>query len=127
MAGIGRRWLLAATAAAGGSLAWRRTEAQDLPAHERGLHEAARREGEVTWYTGQLQAEPSEAIGRAFTERFPGVKVNVVRSTSQVAFQRLSQDARAGVAQCDVFSSVYQSHLTFLKREGRLAQSMPSP
>jgi iron(III) transport system substrate-binding protein len=125
MAGIGRRGLLAAAAAVGGIAALRSAGAQDLAPHERALHEAARREGEFTWYTGQLQAEPSEAVGRAFTERFPGVKVNVVRSTSQVAFQRLSQDARAGVAQCDVFSSVDQSHLTFLKREGRLAQFRP--
>src|SRR5690606_20532481 len=80
---------------------------------------------ELTWYTGQMQAEPSEAIGRAFTGRFPGVKVNVVRSTSQVAFQRLSQDMRAGVAQCDVFSSVDQSHLTFLKRQERLVRYRP--
>ena len=53
------------------------------------------------------------------------MKVNVVRTTSQVAFQRLSQDARARVAQCDVFSSTDQSHYTFLKREGRLLQYRP--
>jgi len=123
MPGITKRSLLAA--AAFGGLAARRAAAQELAPHERELHEAARREGEVTWYTGQLQAEPSEAIGRAFSERFPGVKVNVVRSTSQVAFQRLSQDFRAGVAQSDVFSSVDQSHLTLLKREGRLMQFRP--
>ncbi|MDB5381173.1 MAG: transporter substrate-binding protein, partial [Rhodospirillales bacterium] len=72
--------------------------AQDLATHERTLHEAARREGELTWYSGQYSAEPSEAVGRAFTARFPGVRCNVVRSTSQVAFQRLSQDMRAGAA-----------------------------
>jgi iron(III) transport system substrate-binding protein len=100
-------------------------QAQNLPAHEQALHQAAQREGELTWYTGQMQSEPSEAIGRAFTERFPGVRVNVVRSTSQVAFQRLSQDARARVAQCDVFSSTDHSHLAFLKREGRLMAYRP--
>jgi iron(III) transport system substrate-binding protein len=103
----------------------RRAGAQDLPAHERELYQAAQREGEVTWYTGQMQAEPSEAIGHAFTERYPGVRVNVVRSTSQVAFQRLSQDMRARVSQCDVFSSTDQSHLTFLKREGQLLEYRP--
>jgi iron(III) transport system substrate-binding protein len=99
--------------------------AQDLPAHERELHQAAQREGEVTWYTGQMQAEPSEAIGRAFTERFPGVRVNVVRTTSQVAFQRLSQDMRARVRQCDVFSSTDMSHLTFLKAQNALLDYRP--
>ena len=127
MTEINKRQLLGGTAvlAAAALLPERPAFAQAMPAHERQLHEAAQREGEVTWYTGQLQAEPSEAIGRAFTERFPGVKCNVVRTTSQVAFQRLSQDARARVAQCDVFSSTDYSHFTFLKREGRLMPYKP--
>jgi iron(III) transport system substrate-binding protein len=99
--------------------------AQTLPPHEQALLEAARRESEVTWYTGQLQAEPSEAAGRAFTERYPGIRVNVVRTTSQVAFQRLSQDMRARAAQCDVFSSTDVSHFTHLKREGQLMPYRP--
>jgi iron(III) transport system substrate-binding protein len=119
-----RRFLIAGLSAAA-IIRPRVAAAQELPPHERALHQAAQREGELTWYTGQLQAEPSEAVGRAFSERFPGVKVNVVRSTSQVAFQRLSQDMRARVAQCDVFSSVDYSHLTFLKREGRLMPYRP--
>ncbi|MFC7542137.1 hypothetical protein ACFQU2_25300 [Siccirubricoccus deserti] len=99
--------------------------AQTLPPHERELYEAAKREGEITWYSGQYSAEGSEAVGRAFTERYPGVRCNVVRSTSQVAFQRLSQDARARVAQCDVFSSTNSGHFTLLKRENRLTQFRP--
>ncbi|MGG5886582.1 ABC transporter substrate-binding protein [Falsiroseomonas sp. HC035] len=99
--------------------------AQDMPAHERQLYEAAKREGEITWYSGQYNAETSEAVGRAFNERFPGVRCNVVRSTSQVAFQRLSQDARANVAQCDVFSSTNSGHFTMLKRQNRLMQYKP--
>ncbi len=100
-------------------------KAQDMPAHERELYDAAKREGEITWYSGQYSAEGSEAVGRGFAERYPGVRCNVVRSTSQVAFQRLSQDARARVAQCDVFSSTNSGHLTLLKREGRLTQFRP--
>jgi iron(III) transport system substrate-binding protein len=127
MASITRRQLLAGTATAtcGGLTISHRAAAQDLEPHEHELYEAAKREGELTWYTGQLQAEPSEAAGRAFTERFPGVKVNVVRSTAQVAFQRLAQDMRARVAQCDVFSSTDHSHFTFLKREDRLLPYRP--
>lgn len=99
--------------------------AQDLPAHERDLYDAAKREGEVTWYSGQIQAEPGEAVGRAFTQRYPGIKVNVVRSTSQVAYQRRSQDMRAGVAQCDMFSSTDYGHYLFLKEEGKLLSFRP--
>jgi len=125
MQGISRRGLLASAAIIGSGGAVARAAAQELPSHERELYEAARREGEITWYSGQQSAETSEAVGRAFGERYPGVHVNVVRSTSQVAFQRLSQDMRAGVAQCDVFSSTDYSHSTFLKRQGRLMAYRP--
>lgn len=126
MTTITKRHMLA-TAAAGAlaSLAPRPAAAQDLQPHERELFEAAKAKPEVTWYTGQMQAEPSEAAATAFGVRYPGLKVNVVRSTSQVAFQRLSQDMRAGVAQCDVFSSTDYSHAAFLKREGRLLPYRP--
>jgi len=128
MPGTSRRDLIRLAAAAGalgatGSVT--EAAAQDLPDHERALYDAARREGALTWYTGQMQAEPSEAIGRAFTERYPGINVSVVRSTSQVAFQRLSQDMRARVSQCDVFSSTDYGHCAFLKREGRLMAYKP--
>jgi iron(III) transport system substrate-binding protein len=119
---IGRRGLLASAAIVAGSGG---AHAQGLPPHEQQLYEAAKREGEVTWYSGQLSAESSEAVGKAFGERYPGLRVNVVRSTSQVAFQRLSQDMRAGVAQCDVFSSTDYSHSALLKRQGRLLQFRP--
>jgi iron(III) transport system substrate-binding protein len=126
MASITRRGLLVAGGGTlGGAAGVPRAAAQGLAPHERELHEAAQREGEITWYTGQLQSEPSEAVGRAFTERHPGIKVNVVRSASQVAFQRLSQDARARVAQCDVFSSTDTSHFTALKRQDRLLPYRP--
>lgn len=124
---ITKRQFLVATAGAvlGGLAMSTGAGAQDLPPHERALYEAARRENEITWYSGQYSAETSEAVGRGFTERYPGVRCNVVRSTSQVAFQRLSQDARARVAQCDVFSSTNSGHFTQLKREGRLTQFRP--
>jgi iron(III) transport system substrate-binding protein len=120
---ITRRQFIATTAA-GAALA-QGAQAQGLPAQEQALYEAAKKEGELTWYSGQVNAETGEAVGRAFTERYPGVKVNVVRSTSQVAFQRLSQDMQAGVAQCDMFSSTDYGHYLFLKREGRLMQYRP--
>lgn len=97
-----------------------------LTPREQELYEAAKREGEITWYSGQYSADSSEAAGRAFNARYPGVRCNVVRSTSQVAFQRLSQDQRAGVAQCDVLSSTNGGHYLQLKRQNRLMQYRPA-
>jgi iron(III) transport system substrate-binding protein len=122
MSRITRRIFIASSSAA---LAAHRAVADELPANERQLYDAAKREGEITWYSGQIQSEPAEAAGRAFTERYPGIKVNVVRSTSQVAFQRLSEDMRAGVAQCDFFSSTDYGHYLFLKREDKLQPFRP--
>ncbi|WP_431283583.1 ABC transporter substrate-binding protein [Humitalea sp. 24SJ18S-53] len=125
MSSLNRRQLLTLTTGFAIIGASTRAVAQDMPAHERQLYDAARREGQITWYSGQYNAETSEAVGRAFNERFPGVRCNVVRSTSQVAFQRLSQDTRANAAQCDVFSSTNSGHYTLLKREGKLTRFLP--
>jgi iron(III) transport system substrate-binding protein len=122
MSRITRRHFIAASGVALGAT---RATAAELPPNERDLYEAAKREGEVTWYSAQIQSEPAEAAGRAFTERYPGVKVNVVRSTSQVAFERLSEDLRARAAQCDIFSSTDYGHFLFLKREGNLQSFRP--
>jgi iron(III) transport system substrate-binding protein len=122
MSGITRRHFIAASSVALGA---GRAMAEELPPNERELYAAAKPEGEVTWYSGQIQAEPGEAAGRAFTARYPGIKVNVVRSTSQVAFQRLSQDLQAGAAQCDVFSSTDYGHYLYLKQSAKLLSFRP--
>ncbi|WP_374439905.1 ABC transporter substrate-binding protein [Stella sp.] len=127
MTTITRRGLLQAGAAIGalGALGGHPARAQEMSAHEKQLYEAAKKEGEVTWYSGQLSAEPGEAVGKAFGERYPGLKANVIRSTSQVAFQRLSQDFRARTVQCDIFSSTDSGHYAFLKKEGLLTKYRP--
>lgn len=89
------------------------------------LHEAARKEGELTWYTVPQTSEVAEKMGRTFSARYPGVKVNVVRTTAQVAFQRLNQDLRAGSANCDVFTSTDLAHYVDLKGRNLLLKSRP--
>ncbi|MBI3515894.1 MAG: extracellular solute-binding protein [Proteobacteria bacterium] len=89
------------------------------------LAAAARREGTVTWYTGHTDAENASAVGRAFTEKYPEVKISVVRSTSEVAYQRLTQDLKLSMAQCDVFSSTDLAHYALLKADGKLARYVP--
>ena len=89
------------------------------------LHEAAKKDGELTWYVAHYSAENAEAVAKVFSEKFDGVRVNVVRSTAQVAYQRLSQDARANTPQCDVFSSTDMGHYTTLKAENALLKFRP--
>jgi iron(III) transport system substrate-binding protein len=88
------------------------------------LEDAAKKEGELTWYVASIDARNAEAAGRAFTAKH-GVKVNVVRAPSQVMFQRLSQDLSQNVANADVFSSVDVGNFVTLKQNGSLAAFVP--
>jgi iron(III) transport system substrate-binding protein len=90
------------------------------------LYEAAKKEGELTWYIVFLPSEEAESTARAFTARYPGVKVNVVRTTAQVAFQRLNQDLRANTANCDVFASTDIAHYVDLKKRKLLMRYTPA-
>jgi iron(III) transport system substrate-binding protein len=90
------------------------------------LYEAAKKEGELTWYTVPQTSEVAEKMGRTFTTRYPGVKVNVVRTTAQVAFQRLNQDLKAGIANCDVFTSTDLAHYVDLKGRNLLVKYLPA-
>lgn len=90
------------------------------------LHAAARKEGELTWYIVYLPSEDAEHLARTFSARFPGVKVNVVRTTAQVAFQRLNQDLQARTANCDVFSSSDVAHYLDLKQRKLLMKYTPA-
>ena len=92
------------------------------------LYEKAKKDGEVTWYIGHWRTETAERVGRAFTEQYPGVKCNVVRATGQVLYQRLTQDMRAKVANCDVFSSTDLGQYVTLRQQKLLlprGTSMP--
>ena len=114
------RLLAVALAAASVLLSTALPAAAQVREAERQLYEAARKEGEVNWYVAHHTTEHAEAAGRVFSDKFPGIKVNPIRSTAQVAYQRLAQDARAGVPQCDVFTSTDIGHFVTLKAEGAL-------
>jgi iron(III) transport system substrate-binding protein len=88
------------------------------------LEEAAKKEGELTWYTAHYTSEAAEELGATFTQIY-GIKVNVVRTTAQVAYQRLTQDIKNGQTNCDVFSSTDIGHYMRLKKQGQLEKYTP--
>ena len=90
----------------------------------RALEEAAKKEGEITWYISHYTSEGAEDLGRAFTKNY-GIKVNVVRTTAQVAYQRLLQDMKNNQTICDVFSSTDLGHYARLKADGKLEKYIP--
>ncbi|MEO6032080.1 MAG: extracellular solute-binding protein, partial [Burkholderiaceae bacterium] len=88
------------------------------------LEEAARKEGELTWYVASIDSRNEETAGKIFTAKY-GIKVNVVRAASQIMFQRLSQDLAQGAANADVFSSVDIANFVDLKQKNALALYHP--
>ncbi len=97
----------------------------DARADLKEMEVAARKEGSLTWYTAQIDAEKAERLGRAFTEAYPGVKVSTIRTTGQVAYQRLLLDIKNSTPQCDVFSTTDISHMPALKERKQLTNYMP--
>ncbi|WP_158922612.1 ABC transporter substrate-binding protein [Acidisphaera sp. S103] len=87
---------------------------------------AAKKEGSVTWYIAQVDTPTAEMMGSAFTAQFPGVTVSVIRTTGQVAYERLMQDLKNGAPQCDVFSSTDPAQYPALKKRGYLANYTPA-
>jgi iron(III) transport system substrate-binding protein len=92
---------------------------------EKALHEAAKKEKEFTWYTAHYNSESAAALCQGFEKKYPGVKCNYIRTTAQVAYQRLAQDQKAGIAQASVISSTDQSHYTKMKQDGWLQPYKP--
>ena len=89
------------------------------------LQAAARKEATLTWYVAQVDAEQAEMLGRTFTQQYPGIRVAVIRTTGQVAYQRLLLDLKNNAPQCDVFSTTDISHMPALKERNALAHYAP--
>lgn len=119
---IRRRSMLAGAAAAG---LFRLRPAAAQADYLAELHAKAQAEGEVTWYIVYWPSDRAEKHAALFTKAYPGVKVNVVRTTAQVAYQRLTQDMKANAANCDIFASTDMSHYVALKAAGQLMAYKP--
>ncbi len=112
-----KRWaLVAALAITFGPIAAR--------ADMKELENAAKKEGELTWYVSHYTSEGAEELGATFTKLY-GIKVNVFRTTAQVAYQRATQDFKAGQTECDVFSTTDIGHVLKFKAEGKLEKYVP--
>jgi iron(III) transport system substrate-binding protein len=97
-----------------------------VPAWEKTLYEAAKKEKEFTVYSAHYNTETMADLCTAFDKKYPGVKCNFVRTTAQVAFQRLQQDLQANLAVASVFSSTDVGHFPDLKKRGLLLAYHPN-
>ncbi len=92
---------------------------------EKQLYEAAKAEARLTWYTAVFDQALASKVGNAFTQKYPGIQVNVIKATAQVGFQRLLQDIKAEQIQSDVYSTTDISQFVYLKEHGNLVKYTP--
>jgi ABC-type Fe3+ transport system substrate-binding protein len=86
------------------------------------LVDAAKREGEVVWYTTQVITQLIRPISATFERRY-GIKVRAVRANTTELAVRIINESRAGRPQADVFDG--STTVVPLKREGYVLQWLP--
>jgi len=71
-------------------------------ADEKVLYEAAKKEGEVNWYTGLIQNQVVRPIVAGFEKKYPGVKINVTGGRQTEINLKILNEAKAGKLQADL-------------------------
>ncbi len=92
---------------------------------EKDLYEAAKKDKAFTWYTAHYDSETAAAVCGGFEKKYPGIKCNYVRTTAQVAYQRLAQDQKAGLAIASLIGSTDQGHNDKMKQDGWFMKYRP--
>ncbi len=70
-------------------------------AREQKLYEAAKAEGTLKWYT-TLSRTINPAVSKAFEAKYPGIKIETYRASSEDVTARLYQEAKANTSGADV-------------------------
>ncbi len=77
------------------------------PAHAAGadaaLVAAATKEGALVWYSTLIVNQITRPLALAFEKKYPGIKVQYSRATSSDVALKITNEARAGRLQADVF------------------------
>ena len=72
-------------------------------AADQALIDAARKEGQVVWYSGLIVNQIVRPLVEGFEKTYPGIKVQAGRLTSSEAALKIMNEARAGKPQADIF------------------------
>src|ERR1700752_3271678 len=88
------------------------------------LIEAARKEGQVIYYTS-TDLPVAEKIAKAFEAKYSGISVRVERTGAERVFQRIGQEYSSNIHAVDIVNSSDAAHFIVWKREGILAPYVP--
>ncbi|MDO8401183.1 MAG: extracellular solute-binding protein [Bradyrhizobium sp.] len=88
------------------------------------LIEAAKKEGQVNYYTS-TDLPVAEKLARAFETKYPGIAVRVERTGAERVFQRIGQEYASNIRAVDVVNSSDAAHFIVWKRDGVLLPYLP--
>ena len=98
-----------------------RAFAQQAP---KALHEAAKGEGVVVWYTS-FPLDEATPLAETFQKRYPGVKVEIVRGSGTRLIERFETEYRAGRGVADVLTGALLDPYLAYKKQGWLMEWTP--
>src|SRR5262245_7018173 len=87
------------------------------------LIEAAKKEGEVNWYSTQIISQLVRPVAAAFEKKYPGIKVRATRANATEVAVKILNESRAGRVQSDLFDGT--TTVVPLKKEGYVLQWLP--
>jgi ABC-type Fe3+ transport system substrate-binding protein len=91
-------------------------------AADQALVDAAKKEGQLTWYTTQIVNQFARPAAEAFQKKY-GIRVNYVRADSNEVTLRIQNEGKAGRVQADVFDGTGAT--AALKQANLVARYIP--
>src|SRR5579863_1053876 len=88
------------------------------------LIEAAKKEGQVVYYTS-VDLPVAEKLAKAFEAKYQGISVRVERTGAERVFQRIGQEYSSNIHAVDVVNSSDAAHFIVWKRDGILDAYVP--
>jgi iron(III) transport system substrate-binding protein len=89
------------------------------------MMEAARKEGKVVWYSS-LGLSVAQRVCDAFNKKALGITCELARDGSQRIFQKVMQEASAGLTLADVVHTSDISHYLDFQQKGMLMRYLPA-
>jgi iron(III) transport system substrate-binding protein len=86
---------------------------------------AAKKEGEVVWYSTQIISQLVRPVTAAFEKKYPGIKVRATRANAAEVAVKIFNESKAGNVQVDVFDGT--TTVVPLKKEGYVLKWLPEP
>ncbi len=88
------------------------------------LIEAAKKEGQVVWYTS-ADLHLAQLVGKAFEQKYPGVTVRVERAGAERIYTRVGQEYASGIHAVDAVNTGDAAQFLAWKRQEFFAPYVP--